>query len=109
MIELGCPHPRPRGLRASQPRTGTAASHALGGGPEGAAAAGQAELPASSPRGYLIEMGFPPPRHRALSAIQLRTGTFSYHAIGRSQFGQRDLGATTDCPAGHREMHTLRK
>jgi hypothetical protein len=29
--------------------------------------------------------------------------------MGRSQLGQRDRGVTTDCPAGQREMHTLRK
>jgi hypothetical protein len=56
----------------------------------------------------MTEIGFAHPLHRALSAIQLNTGMFSYQAIGRSQLGQRDRGATTDCPAGQREMQTFK-
>jgi hypothetical protein len=56
----------------------------------------------------MMEIALPHPRQRARSAIQLTIGMFSYHAIGRSQLGQRERGATTDSPAGQREMQTLR-
>src|SRR4051794_7126326 len=36
-------------------------------------------------------------------------GMLSYHAISDLQDGHRDRGATTDWPAGRREMQTLRK
>src|SRR5215204_2803983 len=66
---------------------------------------------ASSIAGYMIEIGLPHPRHRALSRSHDRMGTFSYHDNPRPQPGQCEPGVTMDSfgSAPHRRMQTLRK
>src|SRR5687768_12982069 len=70
--------------------------------------ASQINPTSSSTTGYSTEIASLHPRQRPRKNSQLKTGTFSIAGMGRSHFGQRDRGFTTDNPAGHRPMHTFR-
>src|SRR5690349_12206429 len=93
--------------RSTVPKTAT--RNAVNENPKYHTAAIQPSATSSSTAGYTIEIGALHPRHRARSASQLRSGTFSYQAISWPHLGQRERGDTTDSSAGQRATHTLRK
>src|ERR1700722_20964658 len=86
----------------------TATRSAVSGDPIIMNAVSQPSAISSSTAGYWMEIRSLHPRQRPPSAIQLTSGMFSYHVMGRWHRGHRERGATTESSIGQREMHTLR-
>src|SRR5690606_2656807 len=78
-------------------------------GPNTSSAPSQPMATVNSTIGYSGEIDSLHPRQRPRSRSQPTIGTFSCHAIGASQRGQRDGGDTTESSCGQRDTHTFRK